>query len=138
MPKGYRNPDSNLNDPEYIDKRRRNNEAIRRTREKAKMKEEETRKRVNELQQDINEKRMGIKHIAESFDFTSQIYKDLEDDSEHELVQEQAKIGSEVMKIAREIAANERPPSQERQQHLMNLLEQLEKPLPELRSSSSN
>ena len=75
MPKGYKNPVSDPNDPEYIDKRRRNNEAIRRTREKARMRTEETKSRVEELKDDIYEKRLAIRHIAESFVMTETIYK---------------------------------------------------------------
>ena len=75
MPKGYKNPCSDPNDPEYIAKRLRNNEAIRRTREKARMRTEETKNRVEELKEDIYEKRLAIRHIAESFDLTEKVYK---------------------------------------------------------------
>ena len=50
MPKTPKQVDKN--DPEYLEKRKRNNEAIKKSREKAKQKAEETQKKVDILRKD--------------------------------------------------------------------------------------
>ena len=50
MPKAPKQVDKN--DPEYLEKRKRNNEAIKKSREKAKAKAEETQRKVETLKKD--------------------------------------------------------------------------------------
>ena len=78
---------------------------------------------------------------------------DLMEGSGHKQVQDQARIGMEVIRsktmivettiieslflVAREIAAHEKTPSQQTQEQLMKLLQDFEKPLPGLKELSA-
>ena len=101
MPKGYRNPDNDVNDPEYQKKRQRNNEAIRRTRERQKQREIDMNTRINHLSEHNKFRLTSISQIADSFDFLKTVYQDTVEQSDHEEQRKKAKMGLEAMKSKR-------------------------------------
>ena len=145
MPKGYRNPDNDVNDPEYQKKRQRNNEAIRRTRERQKQREIDMNNRINHLSEHNKFRLTSISQIADSFDFLKTVYQDTVEQSDHEEQRKKAKMGLEAMKskrilsvktwvvisiivVAIEIANNDETPSVHIQERMTKLLDDIEKP----------
>ena len=72
MPKASKQLDKN--DPEYLEKRKRNNEAIKKSREKAKAKAEETQKKVNELKSDNKRLEDKISVLGKEMQFLKDIF----------------------------------------------------------------
>ena len=62
------------NDPEYLEKRKRNNEAIRKSREKAKQKAEETQKKVEILRKDNTRLDDKINVLGKEMQFLKDIF----------------------------------------------------------------
>ena len=62
------------NDPEYLEKRKRNNEAIRKSREKAKQKAEETQKKVEILRKDNTRLEDKINVLGQEMQFLKDIF----------------------------------------------------------------
>ena len=72
MPKAPKALDKN--DPEYLEKRKRNNEAIKKSREKARAKAEETQKRVTELKTDNKRLEDKINVLGKEMQFLKDIF----------------------------------------------------------------
>ena len=72
MPKTPKQVDKN--DPEYLEKRKRNNEAIKKSREKAKQKAEETQKRVDILRKDNKRLEDKINVLGQEMQFLKDIF----------------------------------------------------------------
>lgn len=72
MPKTPKQVDKN--DPEYLEKRKRNNEAIKKSREKAKQKAEETQKRVDILRKDNKRLEDKISVLGQEMQFLKDIF----------------------------------------------------------------
>ena len=72
MPKTPKQVDKN--DPEYLEKRKRNNEAIKKSREKAKQKAEETQKKVDVLKKDNKRLEDKINVLGQEMQFLKDIF----------------------------------------------------------------
>ena len=72
MPKTPKQVDKN--DPEYLEKRKRNNEAIKKSREKAKQKAEETQKKVDILRKDNKRLEDKINVLGQEMQFLKDIF----------------------------------------------------------------
>ena len=70
MPKA---PKLDKNDPEYLEKRRRNNEAIKKSREKAREKANKTEERIEELKRDNKETEEKIERLGSEMNFLKDI-----------------------------------------------------------------
>ena len=72
MPKTPKQVDKN--DPEYLEKRKRNNEAIKKSREKARQKSEETQKKVDSLRKDNKRLEDKINVLGQEMQFLKDIF----------------------------------------------------------------
>jgi len=63
----------NKNDPRYDEIRRKNNEAIKKTRAKAKQRQEETQQRISELRVENDDLEVKIKQIAHQMNLMRKI-----------------------------------------------------------------
>ena len=72
MPKAPKQVDKN--DPEYLEKRKRNNEAIKKSREKAKAKAEETQRKVETLKKDNKMLEDKISVLGQEMQFLKDIF----------------------------------------------------------------
>ena len=72
MPKASKQVDKN--DPEYLEKRKRNNEAIKKSREKAKAKAEETQRKVDHFKHDNKRLEDKISVLGQEMQFLKDIF----------------------------------------------------------------
>ena len=72
MPKAAKQVDKN--DPEYLEKRKRKNEAIKKCREKAKAKAEETQRKVETLKKDNKMLEDKISVLGQEMQFLKDIF----------------------------------------------------------------
>ena len=72
MPKASKQVDKN--DPEYLEKRKRNNEAIKKSREKAKAKAEETQRKVDHFKTDNKRLEDKISVLGQEMQFLKDIF----------------------------------------------------------------
>ena len=63
----------NKSDPKYDEMRRKNNEAIKKTRAKAKLKQEETQRRISELRAENDELEIQMKDMAHQMSLMKKI-----------------------------------------------------------------
>ena len=73
MARAVRSRKVNKNDPYYEEKRRKNNEAIKKTRAKAKAKQEETQKKLTELRSENTDLELKIKDLGAKLELMKNI-----------------------------------------------------------------
>jgi len=122
MPKASKQLDKN--DPEYLEKRKRNNEAIKKSREKAKAKAEETQKKVNELKSDNKRLEDKISVLGKEMQFLKDIFL------AHAGANTDAAKAHQVAEVADRIASHGVTPNPEQQSIIDDLLFSLDQPGP--------
>lgn len=117
MPKTPKQVDKN--DPEYLEKRKRNNEAIKKSREKAKQKAEETQKRVDILRKDNKRLEDKINVLGQEMQFLKDIFL------AHAGANGEANKASQAAEVAEGIARSGVKPDDAQQSIIDELLESL-------------
>lgn len=122
MPKTPKQVDKN--DPEYLEKRKRNNEAIKKSREKAKQKAEETQKKVDILRKDNKRLEDKINVLGQEMQFLKDIFL------AHAGANGEANKASQAAEVAEGIARSGVKPDDAQQSIIDELLESLSAPGP--------
>jgi len=126
MPKQSKVADKN--DPEYLERRKRNNEAIRKSREKAKAKANETGEKVDFYKKDNKRLEDKISVLGQEMQFLKDIFL------AHAAAPNSSKA-SQAAAVAADVATMKKQPDQEHQELLDSLLQDLDRPGPSTSSS---